>query len=313
MKENLFISIVSPVYGAEKIVPELVRRIREEASKLTSHYEIVLVEDGSPDKAWEEIQQQAQQHPEVIGVKLSRNFGQHAAILAGLQEAKGDVVIVMDCDLQDDPKYFGRLLEEYHKGNEIVYTYKDKRKHSFFKDFTAIAFNKVFNFLLDNKTLQGDKNVGAFSLISRKVVNEFLSYPDYQFHYLLVLRWLGFKHAYVDIEHAERHEGKSSYNFKRLVEHALVAITYQSDKLLRLTIYSGLLIASLAVLAGLIIIIFYFTNGFQSGWASLAVLILFSLGTILTSIGIIGLYIGKNFEQAKNRPRFIIDKTTRAS
>ena len=210
--------------------------------------------------------------------------------------------------MQDNPKYFKELLNKYNEGNDIVYTYKKSRNHSKFKNITAAGFNMTLNYLLDNKSLEADKNIGAYSLISRKVIDAFLSYNDYQFHYLLVLRWLGFKSTYVEIEHENRLEGKSSYTFKKLLAHASVAIIYQSDKLLRLSIYFGAFVSFMSFVIGIYIIASYFVSGYQSGWASIVVTVLFSLGIVLMSIGILGLYIGRLFEQVKNRPQYIFDE-----
>jgi dolichol-phosphate mannosyltransferase len=310
VKENIKISIVSPVYRAANIVEELVKQIEQEVSAITSDYEIILVEDASPDESWEVIERIAAINSSVKGYKFSRNFGQHAAIKAGLSSASGDVVVVMDCDLQDNPKYIIDLVNEYKKGFDIVYTHKIKRNHSKFKNISALAFNKVFNYLTESSEAKSDNNIGSYSLLSKKVVVEFLKYNDYQFHYLMVLRWLGFKTSSVIIEHKERYEGKSSYTLKKLIDHAIVGIVYQSDKLLRLNIYIGGIIALVSLLFGVFIVLKSFFVPFQSGWTSLVVLISFSLGVMLTSLGIVGLYIGKMFEQTKSRPQFIISEKT---
>ena len=309
MKKELFISVVSPVYQAEKIISELILRVEKELTKITPIYEIILIEDCSNDKSWEEIIKIANTNDKVKAVKFSRNFGQHAAIKAGLEMAKGDCCIVIDCDLQDDPKYINSLVEEWLKGNDIVFTLKENRAHSIFKNLSTRFFNLIFNFLVQNKSIESSNNIGSFSLISRKVIEAFKQYNDYQFHYLMVLRWLGFKKSYIEVTHNNRLEGKSSYNLKKLLSHALVAIIYQSDKLLRLSIYMGFSFSILSIIGILIVISLYFLNGFQSGWASLFVLILLSTGLILISVGVLGLYIGKLFEQVKNRPQFIIDKS----
>ena len=308
MSEAPYISIVSPVYGAEKIVDELVRRIEEEVSKITPRYEIILVEDCSPDDSWEAITRVAATNKNVKAVRFSRNFGQHVAIKSGLEIASGDCAIVMDCDLQDDPVYIHELVKKWQEGNETVFTYKEKRSHSFFKNFTARLFNVFFNYLVDKESGKSDKNVGSYSLVSRKVIDAFMKNNDYRFHYLMVLRWLGFKQAYVKIEHRERFEGKSSYSFRKLLDHAIVAIVYQSDKLLRLSIYLGFLMSFLSVAFVIWVIIQYFTSGLLQGWASTMVLLSFSTGVILIAIGVMGLYIGKMFEQVKNRPQYVIDK-----
>ncbi len=302
-----YLSVVSPVYKAGNIVDELVRRIIAEAEKITDRYEIVLVEDGSPDHSWQKIEENCRQNSKIRGIKLSRNFGQHFAITAGLDYAEGDYVVVMDCDLQDDPGYFHDLLELGLQGNDIVYTMKENRKHGFFKNVTAALFNLIFNYLIENKNWKSNGNVGAFSLLSRKAVLGFRKYNDYQRHYLMVLRWLGFQSAYLQIEHKKRFEGKSSYNFSKMLIHAINGITSQSDKLLRLNVAVGIIISLLAFFSAMVIITLYFTQGFLSGWASLIVTLFFSTGVLLTSIGITGIYVGKTFEQVKNRPKYIVD------
>lgn len=302
------ISIVSPVYGAEKIVDKLVERISEEVSKITESFEIILVEDGSPDNSWEAIERNCAKDQRIKGIKLSRNFGQHYAITAGLHISKGDWVVVMDCDLQDDPIYIDLMFQKAKEGFDIVYTIKKKREHSFLKNFFANLFNHVFNWLIDNKAQKSSNQIGSYSLLSRKVVESFKNYKDYRRHYLMILRWLGFTNTFIQIEHKERFEGKSSYNFSKLVTHAIDGITSQSDKILRLTVSLGFVLSSISILAGIYVIIKSFISPFQSGWASLAVLILFTSGLIITSIGISAIYIGKIFEQTKERPLFIIDK-----
>lgn len=304
------ISVISPVYGAEKIIPELVKRISNALLEITKDYEIILIEDHSPDNSWEEIRNQCAKNSFVKGIKLSRNFGQHNAIKTGIDLVSGDCCIVMDCDLQDDPLYIKELVKEWQAGNDIVYTFKEKRNHSGFKNITARLFNMVFNYLANSSSLEkAHNNVGSYSLISSKVISAFKKYNDYQFHYLMVLRWLGFQSTYIKITHNERFEGESSYSFIKLVNHAMVGIIYQSDRLLKMSIQFGFILSFLSIMSIIFIISNYFISGFQSGWASLFVLITFFAGVILTAIGILGLYIGKMFDQVKNRPQYVIDET----
>ena len=145
MKKDFKLSIVSPVYLAEKFVDELVRRVAEEAAKLTDYFEIILVEDGSPDKSWEKIAENCNRFEFVKGIKLSRNFGQHYAITAGISRAKGDYIILMDCDLQDDPKFIPVLVDEAKKGFDIVFSKRKERKHHFIKSFNSWIYNKLFS------------------------------------------------------------------------------------------------------------------------------------------------------------------------
>jgi len=308
MTQRPYLSIVSPVYGAEKIIDELVSRIREEALKLTDNFEIILVEDCGPDNSWTMIQKNCEMYPEVKAIKLSRNFGQHFAITCGLDNAEGDYVIVMDCDLQDNPIYFQAFLSQCQKGYDIVYSVKNKRNHNFFKDAFASLFVKIFNYLIENKNHKTDSLIGSYSMLSRKAVLAYRSFGDYQRHYLMVLRWIGFDSTSIQIQHEPRFEGKSSYSFGKLMHHALNGITSQSDKLLRLNVSFGISLSICAFIGIIYILTGYFTHGYMSGWASLIITLLFSTGVLLTSIGILGIYIGKTFEQAKNRPKYIVNK-----
>ena len=302
------LSIVSPVYMAENIVDELVKRVTEEACKVVSDFEIILVEDGGEDNSWKKIEENCLRDSRVKGIKLSRNFGQHYAISAGLEASTGDYVILMDCDLQDDPKYFGALIEKTKKGFQIVYTVIEERKHSFFKNITANFFYKVFNFLVRNDIVKGNDKTGTYSLISRDVVNAYIKVGDYRRHYLMVLRWLGFSYDFLTIKQNKRFAGKSSYNLRKLLSHALDGITSQSDRLLRLTAGLGLVMSLLSFIAAISIVISYMISPFQAGWASIITLILFVSGLIILCIGICGIYIGKIFEQTKNRPLYVISE-----
>lgn len=299
------ISIVSPVYKAGKIVDELVRRVSDEVSKITDRYEIILVEDCGGDDSWEKIEDNCKINPNVKGIKLSRNFGQHYAITAGLKAATGEIVIIMDCDLQDDPAYFKDLLKEFEDGYEVVFTKRIGRKHSFFKKVTAKIYNSLFRLFADKNF---DLQVGSMTLISKRVKDEFVQLKDQDRLYIQLLKWVGFKSTYLPVEHKERFEGNSSYTLSKLFFTAVQGWTSHSDKLLRLSIYGGLLISAVTLLIGIYIVISYFMKSFQTGWPSLIVAVLFSTGLILMSIGITGIYIGKIFEQTKGRPLYIIDK-----
>lgn len=293
---------------AEDIIDHLIEKISLEACKVTEDFEIILVEDGGSDRSWEKIEENCRQDKRIKGLKFSRNFGQHYAITAGLEISKGDFVIVMDCDLQDDPRYISQLVEMANEGNDIVFTIKEERKHGFVKNFIAGLFYTVFNFLVHDKVSKGSEKIGAYSLLSRAAVEAYKKVGDYRRHYLMVVRWLGFKHAFITIKHADRFHGKSSYTVGKLITHALNGITSQSVRLLNLTAYLGLILSLISFLSAIFIIIRYTIRPFQVGWASMFVLILFIGGLIILSVGICGIYIGQTFEQTKNRPLYIVEK-----
>lgn len=300
------LTIISPVYKAEKIVPHLVSSIVASVEKITPEYEIILVEDGGPDNSWLAIAKECAANPRVKGIKLVRNFGQHFAITAGLEASSGNYVVVIDCDLQDDPKYIADLYEKAKSGYDVVFTQKSERRHSFVKNLTARFFNIIFNYLSEN--VRSESSVGAFSILSRRTVDAFCSIKDSHRHYLMVVRWLGFKSTYIEIEHKARHSGSSSYSFSKMMSHAIDGIVSHSDKLLRLSITAGFMFFIISLLASAVVLIRYFLYGAFPGYTSTTVLLLLSTGLILMSIGIAGIYIGKIFEQVKERPLYIVDQ-----
>lgn len=299
------LSIVSPVYMAEHIVAELVKRIKEEVELITTDFEIILVDDCGPDNSWAEIEKQCQAYPFVKGIRLSRNFGQHYAVSAGVAKAKGDNIVIMDCDLQDNPKDIRSLLEKRNEGYDVVFTKRIKRKHGFLKTFNAMIYNKLFNFFSEE---QYDINAGSLVLFSKRVAMQFNALEDKDRLYIQMLKWVGFKSTTISVEHNKRFEGQSSYSLLKLIKLGLQGWTSHSDKLLKISVYLGFVLSFVSFIAGVAIIIKYFFYDLQPGWPSIIVTILFSTGLVLLSIGVMGLYIGKIFEQSKNRPLYIIDK-----
>ena len=306
MHQAIEISIISPVYQAENIVDQLVSRIAEETEKITPDFEIILIDDGSADQSWEKVKENCTNSRKVKGIRLSRNFGQHYAITAGLEKAQGNYVVIIDCDLQDNPKYISTMYKKVKNGVDIVFTKKKKRKHSFIKNLTASFFSLIFNKL--SKGLSYKDSVGSYSMLSRKVVDAFLQVKDYHRHYLMVLGWLGFNSTYIEVDHNERYAGKSSYSFKKLIEHAINGIVSQSTKVLNFSVLLGVFLFIISLLAALFLVINYFISGYKEGWASVMVLTTLSTGMIMMFIGILGLYVGKIFEQVKQRPLYIIDE-----
>ena len=297
--EKPYLSIVSPVYQAEGIVDELVKRITEEVTKITEEFEIVLVEDGSIDQSWENIERNCNLDQRVKGIKLTRNFGQVYAITAGLKKSSGKYVVVMDCDLQENPNNIHKLLKAAEKGNEVILTKYNNVKHNAIKRFSSYFYYKLYNLLVNDLNLKSNTRYGTLSLITKNVVNEFSNFNDYHRHYISIIKWLGFPTSEIIIEHEERFQGESSYDYWKLFKLAINGIISQTDKLLKYSIYVGFFLAISGFLSIVGIIILYFYYGFQSGWTSIVVLNIFSTGVILISIGIAGLYISKIFEQTK--------------
>lgn len=303
------LSIVSPVFLAEQSLEPLVQAIDSAVQGMdVDGYEIVLVEDGSPDNSWSAIQQICRRLEHVKGVRFSRNFGQHYAITAGLNASAGNWVVVMDCDLQDDPAYIPELYAAARAGYDVVYTVKQSRRHRGIKNVLSKWFHRVVNLLVADPRQRTNANVGNFSILSRNAVDAFLSISEYHRHYLGVLRWIGFNSTSIETAHRERLHGETSYTLWRLVREAVNAITSQSDRLLYASILLGFAFMTSAVLAAVYIVVRYFISGFQEGWASVMVLMLLSTGVILLCLGVVGVYLGKVFEQTKFRPLYLVQE-----
>jgi glycosyltransferase involved in cell wall biosynthesis len=303
-----FISIVSPVYRAEKILPELVSRIKKNLEKITDNYEIILIEDCGPDNSWEKIEELAKIHPEIIGLKLSRNFGQHYAITAGLDHAKGEWVVVMDCDLQDQPEEIEKLLSKAKEGYDIVLARRYARQDGFFKKLFSKLFYRTLGYLTGSEQ---DETVANFGIYNRKVIKSIVSMRESIRFFPTMVKWVGYKSTKLNIEHSTREEGKSSYNFFRLMNLAMDIILAFSDKPLRMVVKTGLIIAGLSVVFSIYTLVqWYYGMIIEIGYTSLIVSIWLLSGIIISTLGIVGLYVGKTFEGVKNRPIYIIDKTT---
>ena len=305
---SLELSVVSPVYQAGEMVEELVGRVSEAAARLTDRFEIVLVDDCSHDDSWSRIQQAAKRDPRLRGARLSRNFGQHAAITAALSLARGKRVVLMDCDLQHNPAEIPRLWAKANEGFDIVLAYHAERKHAWHRNCGAKVF-RWLNIWFSGRS-QPDGCLGTFSLLNRKVVNAFLEYREIHRHYLNILHSAGFRVGRVEVHHCERSAGKSSYSTRNLIRHAIHGMLGQSDRLLYLALVMGLAFSVFSVLGIIYVFVVFAVSGLLAGWASLVVLLLGSTGLILFTLGVLGLHIGGIFEQVRARPIFIIDETT---
>lgn len=304
--KNIHISIVSPVYMAEGLVFLLVDAIEKNIKKISLAYEIILVDDGSTDKSWQQIESVCEKNKQVKGLKLSRNFGQHNAIFAGLAEAKGEWVIVMDCDLQDRPDQFELLYNKASEGHKIVLAQRKIRHDSFIKKFFSKQFYKIFSFLTDT---QQDASVANFGIYHKMVIQALLQIKDQEKYFPAMVQWLGFKSVKVEVLHGKREIGKTSYSFKKLLFLASNTILSFSNKPLRITAFLGLIISGLSLVVGLIQFIRYL-NGVitELGFTSLILSIWFLCGFIIFILGLIGIYLGKVFEKVKDRQSFIIEE-----
>lgn len=304
------LSVVSPVYRAEAIVGELVRQVTAALERITSDFEIVLVEDGSGDASWPAIVAACSADARVRGIKLSRNFGQHFAITAGLEHARGAYVVVMDCDLQDDPAFIPDLYTKALEGYDIVMTAQRNRAHGAVKRTFARMFAGSLQWVGGGQ--RADWLTGGYSLLSRRAVEALLRFRDVHRHYLSLVRWIGLPVAHVPVVHRPRHSGTSSYNLRRLIRHAIDGWVSHSNRLLYISVALGFSFFVAAIVLVAVIFVVYFLRGFAAGWPSLVVLILICTGSILVSLGVLGIYIGKIFDQVRERPLYVIEEMRNA-
>jgi glycosyltransferase involved in cell wall biosynthesis len=302
------ISIVSPVYKAKNIIPLLVNRIENSVCKITPDYEIILVEDGSPDNSWQAIENVARNNSKIKGIKLSRNFGQHPAIIAGLSEAKGEWIVVMDCDLQDQPEEIEKLYNKALEGFDIVLAKRKNRQDGLLKRLSSMIFAKIYGYFTDTKY---DNEVANFGIYNKKVINEVLKMSDFIKSFPLFIKYVGFHSTAIEVVHAEREEGITSYTFSKLISLAFNTIISFSNKPLKIFVKFGISISILSFIMGIYNLYLALTNQIEVlGYSSLIISIWFLSGVIITIVGVTGIYIGKIFDQAKGRESFIIDKIT---
>jgi dolichol-phosphate mannosyltransferase len=307
MEAKPHISVISPVYGAAALLDELVDRIKKTLKQITDNYEIILVEDAGPDESWAKIEAICARNPKVVGLQHSRNFGQQYAINCGLDYARGEWVVTLDCDLQDRPEAIFDLYNKAQEGYDIVLASRQNRQDDFLKKMYSKIFYRALSYLTDT---QQDASIANFAIYHRRVVDALASMNDFKRYYPTMIQWVGYRLTKLEIEHAERSDGKkSSYNFRKRLSLAFDTIISFSDKPLRLSVKLGLLISVVtALLAIALVIRYFFVDVEVSGWISSFLSFWFLSGLIITILGMVGIYVGKIFETVKNRPTYIVAK-----
>jgi polyisoprenyl-phosphate glycosyltransferase len=302
------LSVVVPVFKAENCLDELYHRLVAALESFTSDFEIILVEDCGGDNSWQVIEQLAATDARVRGIQFSRNFGQHYGITAGLDHCQGDWVVVMDCDLQDRPEEIPRLYAKAQEGYDIVLARRGARQDPPLKRITSWLFYRVFSYLAD---IEYDGASGNFRIMSRRVVANFRRMGEQLRFFGGLVQWLGFPVSSIVVAHAERFEGNSTYTFFKLWKLATETIIAYSDKPLRIGVRFGFGMAGLAFSYGMYILLRALLYGSPiPGWNSLIVSIYFIGGIIIAMLGIIGIYLGKAFDESKKRPLYIVRRTT---
>ncbi|OFW21297.1 MAG: glycosyltransferase [Acidobacteria bacterium RIFCSPLOWO2_02_FULL_59_13] len=303
-----YISVVTPIYGCRAALLELYDRLASVLSTISADYEIIMVNDSSLDDAWEVIKKLASDDRRVKGINLSRNFGQHYAITAGLDYAQGDWVVVMDCDLQHKPEEIPKLYQKAQEGYDLVVGMRAERQDTYLKKLGSRLFYRVFAYLTGSRI---DNRLSNFGIYSRKVIQSITALREQSRAFGLLALWVGFRRIEIDIEHASRPYGKSAYTFRRMMGLALDSILSHSDRVLLITVKLGLFLSFTSLLYATWVLVRYFYWATPvEGWTSLIVSIYFTAGLIIGSIGVVGLYVGKIFNEVKGRPLYFIDSAT---
>ncbi len=306
--DSVYISVVSPVYGCCSCLIDLCQRLTQTLQHISPQFEIILVDDASPDDAWNTILHIAESNPSVKGLKLSRNFGQHHAITAGLDIASGRWVVVMDCDLQDKPEEILRLHEKAQQGYDVVVGLRRERQDSVLRRFASTGFYKLYSFMTGTTI---DPRLSNFGIYADRVIRAVCQMREHHRSFGLFVLWAGFSRAEIEVTHQQRASGTSGYTLWRMTRLAFDSIVAYSNRLLHLTVAFGLLMAATSLVMACGMIIRFFTLGLPvTGWTSLIVSIYFTAGLIIGSVGITGLYIGKIFHEVKNRPLYLVRHTT---
>ena len=300
------ISIVSPVYKAETIVQELVKEIKASVEEITENYEIVLVNDCSPDNSWAKIEAESETDYRVKGVHLSRNFGQHYAITAGLNFTKGDWVIVMDCDLQDRPDEIPNLYHKALEGWDIVLARRTGRKDKITKRISTSLFYRSYNYL---SGLNSDRAIVNYGIYHSKVIKEYNKMKEGARSFPSLVQYLGFNSCSIDVKHSERFDGESSYTFSKLFQLAGDVIMSNSNKPLRMITTLGFVVSFLSFAIAIYNVLSYYMGFIKvPGFTTTIFSIWFVGGLILTVLGVIGLYVGRIYNEVKGRQLYIVSK-----
>lgn len=315
-QERPLLSIVVPLYNEAANVPLLVDRIGSVVDRLRGEYdhEIVLVNDGSSDGTAAATRREMEHRPNILLVTLSRNFGHQLAATAGLEIARGDAVVLMDGDLQDPPELVEAFLEKWRAGYDVVYAVRRARPgESRFKLFTARAFYRIIK-RLTKVSIPVD--AGDFRLMSRRVVDALRRSPERNRFLRGMVSWVGFNQTAVEYDRDVRHSGETKYPLSKMVRFAMDGITSFSDIPLRFASYLGFTVSAIAFLYALYVIVSKVFNvrplAYTPGWASTIVAVLFLGGVQLMSLGILGEYIGRVYDEVKGRPLYLISEVERS-
>ncbi|MEP4037095.1 glycosyltransferase family 2 protein [Pseudophaeobacter sp.] len=302
------ITILSPVYGCRDCLQTLVDRVRATFETQDLEWELVLVDDRGPDEPWDLICDLSAQDPRVRGVRLTRNHGQHLSIWAGLEAARGAWVVVVDCDLQDDPSVIPELYQRAIADQaDAVIVERGSWSDSRFRRFASNVFYRSVD-LLGGIRL---RNTGNFGLYSRKMVDALLEFREQEVFLPMMVALTGLKRRYHQVDRSDRAAGESAYGFLRLVRMATGIIIRFSDRPLKLSVLVGFAFSLFSALISIVLVVAWLSGAFTvPGWTSTVLSVWFLSGLIMATLGIHGFYLGRIFAEVKGRPRIIVETTT---
>ncbi len=301
--------MVLPVFNEQENLPELCHRLQRVLESEADDYEVIMVDDGSTDDSWQVIRSLHQENPRFKGIRFSRNFGQHIAFTAGLEASDGDAVVIMDADGQEAPEDIPMLLEKMREGYHVVYGLRSKREDSGLRAFISKLFLKILSRMAGQPI---PEQVGAFRVMSRQVVNEFMRFPERRRFITGLVPWLGFPWAGVEVVRHKRTRGSSKYNLLKMIGLALDALISFSYFPLRVMAVFGLVVSSLMFLWAMIIIAKKIFFGIPvPGYASTMLAVLFMGGVQLLVMGMLGEYIGRIYQEVQSRPLYVVLEKTK--
>ncbi|MGI5976100.1 MAG: glycosyltransferase family 2 protein [Candidatus Limivicinus sp.] len=300
------VSVILPSYNEEKMISVAADTISSILKKENIDCELIFVDDGSKDKTWENITRAAEENSNVVGIHFSRNFGKEAAMFAGLEKATGDCCVVLDCDLQHPPEKIVEMYRLWEQGYEVVEGIKEDRgEESGFHKFAANSFYGI----ISKATGMDMASSSDFKLLDRKVVDTLNKLPERNVFFRALSFWVGFKKASVYYSVRERTEGESKWSTKALIKYAVTNISSFSSAPLQFITVIGAIMLIVALVFTVIALVQKFTGHALGGFTTVIVLLLFASSLIMISLGIIGYYIAKIYDEVKGRPRYIISRT----
>lgn len=307
MKPNQSLSIVIPVYNDEDVLDELVRRLIPVAETLSEDFEVIFIDDGSRDQSWKILVKLQKSNPNLKVIKLARNFGQSNSTAAGLDHARGDIIVIMDSDLQDRPEDIPKLIQSMEDNDTDMAIVKwMSRKDSFSKKFFSKFFHSVSNRITN---LHYEPGLGVFRVLRKYALNQIKNIPETTGTTLSLMYWSGFEYSIVELQRDARYAGASGYNLRKMLKLAADRIFSYSRFPIRVATYVGLTVGGLSIVFGVVLIIKRLINdNIPAGWTSTLVLLAFLFGINFFFLGIIGEYLGRTYLESKGRPKYIISR-----